>query len=390
MPKQTITLSIFVASPSDVLAEREIVKNVVDELNQTFCKPLQLHLEMIGWENATYPAFGDYPQGVINSQIGDEYDIFIGILWSRFGTPTKNALSGTQEEFERVLTRFHNDKNVEICFYFKTDDLDPYKIDLDQFKKVKEFKSSLSQLGGYHWDFNSTHFKDYLRNHLTLICNKLITRPNELTSNFAPKEHTPKIIDEDEDEGFYDLLEDMTSLFKSVTDDLQSFSYLTNNHNEMLNHYTNRLDKHPDDFKTKKSIINESSDYMANYARKAENKFRSIEDKFELALTKFNYFLEIYPEIHNLDNAKELTTMLNAFDHTIIAIPIMVEGNSSFLNAVRQLPRMTTNLTRSKKLMIATLEPFIEYMQSLEAKLLNLQQQGFSLLKDLNQSEYVN
>ena len=177
----------------------------------------------------------------------------------------------------------------------------------------------------------------------------------------------------------------MISLFKSVTDNLQSFNDLTNSHNEMINHYTNRLDKYPDNFKARKSIINESSDYMADYSQKAQKKFKSIENNFELALTKFYKFLNIYPEIHNKDNAKELTTMLNAFTQTIEAIPRMVKGNNSFLNAVKQLPRMTTNLARSKKLMIATLEPFIEYMEGLEVKFIQLQQQGFTLLQDLNE-----
>ena len=177
----------------------------------------------------------------------------------------------------------------------------------------------------------------------------------------------------------------MISLFKSVTDNLQSFNDLTNSHNDMINHYTNRLDKYPDNFKARKSIINESSDYMADYSQKAQKKFKSIENNFELALTKFYKFLNIYPEIHNKDNAKELTTMLNAFTQTIEAIPRMVKGNNSFLNAVKQLPRMTTNLARSKKLMIATLEPFIEYMEGLEVKFIQLQQQGFTLLQELNE-----
>ena len=46
---------------------------------------------------------------------------------------------------------------------------------------------------------------------------------------------------------------------------------------------------------------------------------------------------------------------------------------------------MTTNLARSKKLMIATLEPFIEYMEGLEVKFIQLQQQGFTLLQELNE-----
>ena len=44
------------------------------------------------------------PQDVVNRQIG-EYDLFVGILWNRMGTPTAVATSGTEEEFQpRVWT----------------------------------------------------------------------------------------------------------------------------------------------------------------------------------------------------------------------------------------------------------------------------------------------
>ena len=44
-------------------------------------------LELRGVEDVA-PAFGSEPQEVVNKQIQD-YDIFVGILWHRIGTPTK-------------------------------------------------------------------------------------------------------------------------------------------------------------------------------------------------------------------------------------------------------------------------------------------------------------
>ncbi|PYL26201.1 MAG: hypothetical protein DMF37_02915 [Verrucomicrobia bacterium] len=40
-------------------------------------------------------------QDVINHQLA-EYDIFLGIMSCRFGSPTKRAHSGTEEEFNRA------------------------------------------------------------------------------------------------------------------------------------------------------------------------------------------------------------------------------------------------------------------------------------------------
>ncbi|MGQ9373299.1 DUF4062 domain-containing protein [Acinetobacter tandoii] len=119
MPKQTTTLSIFLASPSDVNNERIIVKKVIEELNSISLKPFNIQLELINWENSTHPGFGSYPQDVINNQIGDDYDIFIGILWARFGTPTNKAESGTLEEFERAYSRFNAKKILKSVFILR-------------------------------------------------------------------------------------------------------------------------------------------------------------------------------------------------------------------------------------------------------------------------------
>jgi len=384
MPKQITTLSIFLASPSDVAEERKTVNRVVNELNLTSLKSLNLHLELINWENSTYPSFGIYPQAVINEQIGSEYDIFLGILWSRFGTPTPNAQSGTLEEFERAYARIHHNTDLKICIYFKTDPIDPYKIDISQLQKVRSFKDNLTQLGGYHWEFTSENFEETLRRHLFEIAKNWNNRSKK---NIPINENYIDEINHEEDIGIYDLYEEIIELFKTITDDLNAFNDLTINHNTMIHHYTEKLDENPDDFKARKKIINNSSDHMNDYSYKAKLKFSNIQTNFEEALKKFNKFLEIYPDIHNQENALEFTLILNSLDHTISAIPIMIKGNKKFLEAVKQIPRMTTNLTRSKKLMISTLEPFIEYIENLELKLIKLQKKGFELLSSLSKDK---
>ena len=100
-------LRIFAASPSDVAIERAKVDTVVGLL-----KPLADHigvvLEVKDWR-AVVPDMGR-PQQIIFDQLQPtSWDVFIGILWHRFGTPTgatdpqtrKEYLSGTEEEFRR-------------------------------------------------------------------------------------------------------------------------------------------------------------------------------------------------------------------------------------------------------------------------------------------------
>jgi hypothetical protein len=96
---------VFIGSPGDVPEERDIVSVVVDELRRTVAPIIPLELETVRWETHSWPDVGEDAQDVINREIG-HYDVFVGIMWKRFGTPTKRAGSGTSEEFNRAYAYF--------------------------------------------------------------------------------------------------------------------------------------------------------------------------------------------------------------------------------------------------------------------------------------------
>ena len=338
------------------------------------------------WENSTFPSFGAYPQDVINNQIGDDYDIFLGIFWTRCGTPTMNSQSGTLEEFERAYARQKNSL-VKICLYFKTDLADLYKIDLDQFQKVKDFKESVSKLGGYHWNFISEDFEQLIRSHLFKISQEW--EKNQVNISHQLDLATSIINDHEDDQGIFELFEDFTDHFKQVTESLNTYNDLADQNNSMMNYYTKKLDQNPDDFQIRKKIINDTSDHLNNFAEKVKLQYELIEKNFELGLNKFDKFLNIYPDIHSLENKQHLTIMLKAFDNTLTAIPIMLKGSISFLESIKQIPRMTTSLNRSKKSLISSLEPFILYMQKLELTIKSIQLKGFHLLSSLPNKEKI-
>ena len=114
------TLRVFIASPSDVADERNALRRLLRDINDvlTFLDPLRnLRLELVGYETDSYPDFGS-PQDVINRQIPVDYDIFVGIMWKRCGTPTKNAPSGTIEEYRRACEKRKQGGLPRIMFYF--------------------------------------------------------------------------------------------------------------------------------------------------------------------------------------------------------------------------------------------------------------------------------
>ena len=130
MPRNEQVIVVLVASPSDLEPERNCLEDVIRELNTSWSRSLGLRLELVRWETHGYPGVGQDPQDVLNRELPDDPDIFIGMMWSRYGTETERAGSGTEEEFNRALERHRqNPESVRIMFYFKDAPLAPSTID---------------------------------------------------------------------------------------------------------------------------------------------------------------------------------------------------------------------------------------------------------------------
>jgi hypothetical protein len=144
----TCKLELFIASPSDLNEEREAVDRVLDDLNSTFLRGKDVEIVPRKWENDTYTKYaGNDAQFLVNGQIGDSYDAVLVMFWSRIGSATPRALSGTVEELERAIYRFERTGRPHIMPYFKTAGLNPYDVDLDQIKGVQSLHT-LMQRGG--------------------------------------------------------------------------------------------------------------------------------------------------------------------------------------------------------------------------------------------------
>ncbi|MDE2660005.1 MAG: DUF4062 domain-containing protein [Acidobacteriota bacterium] len=178
-------MTIFLSSPSGLDAERKVVRDVALRLNSELGEVFGIHFDVIGWETHGRPGAGSSPQDVLNRQELDATDVFIGIMWDRYGTPTGRAGSGTQEEFDRALRQ--RDER-EIFFYFKTEPVPPHEINVDQLKKVQKFKGSMKSAGVLYWDFrNVEDFKTYTRTHLIGLMKKH-GRDVPTTSESEPQE----------------------------------------------------------------------------------------------------------------------------------------------------------------------------------------------------------
>ena len=107
-------------------------------LNTGMGKHLGLRLEPYGWEQQG-PGQGR-AQDIMNKEL-DASELFIGVLWRRWGTATGDYTSGFEEEYERAKARLAaHGSEPEIWLYFKAVD-EASKGDAGpELKKVLDFR----------------------------------------------------------------------------------------------------------------------------------------------------------------------------------------------------------------------------------------------------------
>lgn len=168
MPTHITLLRILVSSPEDMASHRNIVRSAAEELNQSFLSGMDVRLEVISWDTHGAPDLGSDPQAVLNRQLNN-WDIYIGLLGNRFGTPTPRADSGTEEEFNAAYQRWsNNNRSCRIMFYFSDAPVPPSQLDPEQLAKVQFFRSKLGRLGSLYWTFRDpAELGLFVRKHLT-------------------------------------------------------------------------------------------------------------------------------------------------------------------------------------------------------------------------------
>lgn|GEM_PF-764664 len=136
MTYNATAVKIVIASPSDVPNERRIIRNVLSEWNNINAESSKVVLMPVGWETHSSPLMGSRPQQIINEQVLENSDVLIAVFWTRIGTPTGEAASGTIEEIQR-----HVDAGKPTMIYFSSAPVRPDSVDTEQFQLIKEFKS---------------------------------------------------------------------------------------------------------------------------------------------------------------------------------------------------------------------------------------------------------
>jgi hypothetical protein len=176
MPYTAKVFNVMLASPNDVFDERQAATETVHEWNNIHSLTKKIILMPLGWEYNSAPAFGDRPQEIINNQILKHADLLIGIFWTRIGTPTGKAVSGTVEEIEE-----HIKLEKPAMLYFSNKPVVPDSIDDDQYKAVKRLKEEYKNTSLMETFSSLEDFKTKFRRQLSITINT----NKYISSNFS-------------------------------------------------------------------------------------------------------------------------------------------------------------------------------------------------------------
>lgn len=197
-------MRIFVASPSDMVAERTKVEEVVSSL-KPLANNLEIAIEVVDWSSVV-PDMGRPEQIILNQVEPMSWDVFIGILWHRFGTQTgekdktkeREYLSGTEEEFKTAYHLWQKYQRPRIVMYRCKRNIPPNDLDPDQYKRVQEFFSQFDVRKGEHpglyQTFDSVRsFKKLLLDNLQKILLEQEKKPLEQQNVIHPATQAVKL-----------------------------------------------------------------------------------------------------------------------------------------------------------------------------------------------------
>lgn len=155
---------LFVSHPSDVKEEVKIIGKVCDDFNKTSGKEVGCLIEVLNWEEDIYSDSGREPQDVVESQM--KYDVLVGIIWEKLGTPTSKSESGTASEIEAAI---RDPEKIASVYFNVSPNSSLSDLNIEELQRIRKFKGKLQELGELYHEYKSidefeSNFKFHLFN----------------------------------------------------------------------------------------------------------------------------------------------------------------------------------------------------------------------------------
>lgn len=184
MSKNVTMYDLLISCPGDIKDEISIIEDAVDKFNQQYAEPLEISIRTRHWSKSSYAQSGGKPQSLLNDQFVNDCDAAVAIFWTRFGTPTDDYYSGTEEEIEYMLNH-----GKQVFMYFCEKDVPYEKLEGNQKAIIDNFKKQYVDRGIYSTYKTNEEFKDDFFAHLSqhFLCVKKLDSMEKNSPNLTLK-----------------------------------------------------------------------------------------------------------------------------------------------------------------------------------------------------------
>ncbi len=376
MPISITTLTLFLSSPSDLAPERAVVKRILDNINKSISPTQKLRIELWGWEDSAVPGVALTPQSVIERQI-PEHDIYVGLMWKRFGTATEEFGSGTEQEFRRSLASHHeNAAPRDIIFLFKTSIEGLDTLDIEQYTKVVKFKDELGELGVLHNTFREIHdLEELLTINLTKIALSWATK--QLALHQPTNEVSVELVETDDELGFLDLLEEherhfslATDLIEQISEALTTLAEDTDSSTQAMNEAT---EKRSASTSLARRYIDTTANDMDRFVSLATPLLAEMKEHFSRGVKAMKDLLAFHDVIFD---ASTREVQISSFNESMIGLLTSMDqsdvGMTDLQATMLGLPKFSLRFNRSRRSLIAFIVEYISTISDLRSLTLNL------------------
>lgn len=359
--KQIQKIRLFISCPGDIKEEINSVNLIAEEINKTSGRQNDYMLECLHWKLDTYTEVAEDPQEVINNQLDKEYDILVGLVWQKIGSPTKRDKSGTIEEISRAILN-----KKKLLIYFKTAPPENLNmINLEELSKVNDFKKELSTKGVLYKEFNSIDsFESLFRiNIINLIGDQILPKVSQTISlditaidKYAAINELLVEVENKKDDtlidlDIFELIEKTMSAFDSVTRTVDSMATTVNDLTVKMQHRTKELNTYTGikDERLRmnkvKIVINLFASELDEFNARINNELPTFSENF-LPLGPAYAKIFFYASQYDIPETEVIKQSAISFKHSVADATQQVAG---MLREVMKWPSTNSKFNKSKR-----------------------------------------
>ncbi len=372
-------LRVLISSPGDVTQECDLAEKVITEVNRILGPNSPVFLQPIRAEPDIPPGIDTDPQAVINSQL-PQFEVFVGIMWTRLGTPTPRAASGTVEEFESAIRRWKdNAPSVAVMFFFSQQSPQLDQIDPDQLAALRQFKESLSSRGVYYKDYQD---QEQFRALLTIA---LARKAQEWTREDAgikadvtvADEVQAKVtyvseVDDEGDEDWLDLLALYEEAMGRSNESVNRMSAATQQLGARITEKTEQLqalvsEATPSPSKARR-LVNDVADDLNIFARTLETELPIFRESWSMVMDRLPKLFGVWSELDLGPEAKEgaarARTQLVELSKTLGG---SLDSLMQFRATIATVPRLTSQYKKASWRALVSMDDFLADLAKVRA-----------------------